>query len=264
MMINRCLTALLLSLLLLAAPAAAQEDITEPVAPAPPAVESPPSAPAQAEKISAPGGTVVIELFSSQACVFCPQADRLFADLVTQPGVIGLACHVDYFDVKQGALSKPFCTERQSRYMDLLHAGPNYTPQMVMQGAIDVVGYKMKDVIAGLEKAGGAGTAALEIKPAGGGGFQVVLPDGVAGRGSVYLALFDKPHDLIVAEGRNKGQRMIYYNIVSAVEEPGPWPEGQAAMTVAPKLAKSHKGFAVLVQDPVSGKILAAGKHEIN
>ena len=42
---------------------------------------------------------VVVELFSSQACVFCPRADRLFADLLKQDNVIGLACHVDYFDV---------------------------------------------------------------------------------------------------------------------------------------------------------------------
>ena len=40
---------------------------------------------------------VVVELFSTQGCMFCPVADRLFTDLRNRvPNVIGLSCHVDY------------------------------------------------------------------------------------------------------------------------------------------------------------------------
>ena len=38
---------------------------------------------------------VVVELFSTQGCMFCPVADRFFIDLLAKaPAVIGLSCHV--------------------------------------------------------------------------------------------------------------------------------------------------------------------------
>src|SRR5690606_6242302 len=96
---------------------------------------------------------VIIELFSSQACAFCPRADRLLADLAQQVHVIALACHVDYFDVRSGALSQPFCSERQNWYMRALRGGPNYTPQMVVQGRYDAIGYDMPAVTHALRRA---------------------------------------------------------------------------------------------------------------
>ena len=33
---------------------------------------------------------VIVELFSSQACVFCPNADNFFKDLITKAGIYGV------------------------------------------------------------------------------------------------------------------------------------------------------------------------------
>ena len=224
------------------------------------------SAMAQVAPAVSSTGPVVIELFSSQACVFCPQADRLFADLIRQPGVIGLSCHVDYFDVHRGALSHPFCTERQTRYEQTLHAGPNYTPQMVMQGRIDVVGYKMAAITAGLKAAPAAGTAWLAIAAAQAGAFTMTLPGGwkppAGADPTLWLMLYDKPHSLTITGGHNRGQVMTYNNIVSSMKDLGPWPAGQDAMSFSPSLTAGQQGFAVLLQDKATGKILAAGKYE--
>ena len=231
-----------------------------------PKVPARPVAAVEAQALPAPGGPVVIELFSSQACTFCPQADHLFGDLTKQPDVIGLACHVDYFDVRHGALSHPFCTARQTRYEELLHAGPNYTPQMVMQGQFDVIGYKTDAVTAGMKAAQMAGTAWLKVtlSPQ---GFSAALPPGwkapAGASPTVWLMLYDKPHNLTVAGGRNRGQAMTYSHIVSAVNDLGPWPADQAIMNITPPLTAGQQGFAVLLQDKNTGKILAAGKYEV-
>lgn len=218
------------------------------------------------KEVAAASGPIVIELFSSQACIFCPGADRLFADLAAQENVIGIACHIDYFDVREGALSKPFCTARQGWYQKILHGGPHYTPQMVIQGTIDVVGYKLEDVYAGMKEAAGAGagTVPFQIFPgAKPNEYRVALPDDFAMRepGAVlWLMTMDAPHDIAIAEGRNRGRRAVYVNIVSDMKEIGPWPPGQQGTVIEAPFAPGQESFAVLLQDSATGKIIAAGK----
>lgn len=209
---------------------------------------------------------IVVELFSSQACIFCPRADRLFADLAQQRNIIGLTCHVDYFDVRQGALSRPFCTQRQTWYQTALRGGPNYTPQMVMQGSVDVVGYKMDKIAEGMKEAAQMKTAPLHIFAADKKDeYRVALPEDVmvAERNAVlWFAATDAPHEITIAEGRNKGQKVTYYNIVSAMENLGAWPEGQQGTIIKASLNATQEGFALLLQDSETGKIIAAGKHK--
>lgn len=244
------LALMLAALLLSAASARAQEPGTSAIPAVSPTVQGP----------------VVLELFSSQACIFCPRADRLFADIVaSQPDVIGLACHVDYFDVKEGSLAQPFCTARQMLYAGTLHAGPSYTPQMVMQGAHDIVGYKIDDVTAGLKLAAQDGVIPLYIMATGKENeFRIALPDTAplpVEKAEMILVAYDSPHDVTIAEGRNKGQKMTYVNIVSDIASLGPWPGGnQGTLIAAPPLTDSQAGFALLLQDPKTGKITAAGK----
>lgn len=206
---------------------------------------------------------IVVELFSSQACVFCPDADRLFADLLKQENVIGLACHVDYFDVKDGALSHKFCTERQSWYMEKLAAGPNYTPQMVINGRIDVVGYKFSHVVKGLQKALFSEILPLAIDETKTKGiYKVTLPFDELENPDDYrlwLALYDKPHEVVIAEGMNKGKKTTYYNIVSELGSTG---NVNKTVYVNPPLEDIHAGFVVILQDMSSGKIYAVGRHK--
>lgn len=252
MMLKVRLTALALLVLMFVVPGAGAQ-------------EARPVTPVAAQALAAPDAPVVVELFSSQACVFCPQADRLFADLVAQPGIIGLSCHVDYFDVREGALSKPFCTTRQNWYADRLHTGPAYTPQMILQGGFDVIGYKGDDVAEALKMGAQAAVARMTIDQGPeGGGYILTLPEGLKDSGNIFVFLYDKPREIAVAEGRNKGQKITYYNIVSDMNDLGPWPQGQDQIVVTPSLTAAHKGFAALLQNPETGRILAAGNFEFH
>lgn len=226
-----------------------------------------PVATVETEAVAPDGELLVVELFSSQACVFCPKADALLSELILRPDVIGLACHVDYFDVRSGSLSRPFCTSRQSWYMQVLGAGPNYTPQMVINGYRDMVGYKAEDVRHTLQKAQEAkGPVRLEIVAAGiADSFTLSWPALMAVNlpepATIWLAVFDKPHNLIVAEGRNKGTPMRYENIISRQQDLGAWSPAVENQTIEIKLESGDKGFAVLIQGQQSGHLYAAGQY---
>jgi len=222
-----------------------------------------PVAPVEAEKLPILGkAPVIVELFSSQACVFCPKADQLFADLIQQENVIGLACHVDYFDVGTGSLAHDFCTERQTWYMEKLFAGPNFTPQMVINGAVDVVGYKFNDVVKALQKAAYSEVLPLTIsETTAAGTYKITMaqkPEPL-GEYRLWLALYDKPHDVTIAEGRNKGHKAAYYNIVSQL---GSTDKLAGDIYVTPPMKDQHKGFVVILQNMKTGKIYAVGRHK--
>lgn len=224
----------------------------------------------QQESLAMHDGPLVLELFSSQACVFCPDADRLFADLIKDRNVIGLACHVDYFDVKVSSLAQPFCTERQNHYMRVLGAGPNYTPQIIVNGDVDVIGYKVEDVHEAMaESRKDAPVLPLKLeRSAQGLTMSWTLPEtgkiasgNAAPDETVWLMTVDKPHLLSIAEGRNKGKAVTYMNIVSAARNMGEWPAQTGQMSLTTEIDGTRKAYVAIVQNGKTGRIIGAGMY---
>jgi hypothetical protein len=211
---------------------------------------------------------VFIELFSSQACVFCPQADRLFSELVKQKQVYGVSCHIDYFDVRQGSLSRPFCTKRQSWYMQTLRAGPNYTPQMVVNGHHDVVGYKIDEVSNTIGHAGGENLMTFEVyKKDEKNVFEARLPninqDNEAMDLKLWLLVFDDHIGLTIQEGRNKGKSLDYVHVVSEMQDIGSWDGSEMLRVVSPSFSEQSSGFYIIAQDQATGRIIALGHYGV-
>jgi hypothetical protein len=210
-------------------------------------------------------GATVAVLYSSQACAFCPEADRFFARLVEKTDIIGLACHIDYFDVTKGALSKTFCTRRQQRQVAEIPGAFVYTPQIIINGRYDVLGHKIQRVADQLIAAAKRNTVTrLDIAAQEGekGVYNFALPAReLSGQGTLWLAVYDAPHDIDIAEGANKGEHLQYVHIVSVLEKLGTW-DGRAK-TVTTDLAPrdTHAGFVVLAED-AKGRIVAAGEHD--
>ena len=93
-------------------------------------------------------GLVFIELFSSPSCQFCPQAERNFNDILSDPAVIGYICMVPYFSGREKAeLTKPFCSDQQGLYAQKLTSGMRYTPQMIINGQDNVPGQRLEAII---------------------------------------------------------------------------------------------------------------------
>jgi hypothetical protein len=90
---------------------------------------------------------VLVELFTSEGCSSCPPADALLRQVngtQTSGGqlVVGISEHVTYWNSL--GWSDPFSssvyTERQNAYSERFHLEGVYTPQMVINGAEQIVG----------------------------------------------------------------------------------------------------------------------------
>lgn len=86
---------------------------------------------------TAPQAPAVVELFTSKYCPACPPADQNLNALLQQnPNVIGISCHVTYFNrhnVKD-LYSQVFCDARQNIYKMALRTGGIYTPMAIVNG----------------------------------------------------------------------------------------------------------------------------------
>jgi hypothetical protein len=90
----------------------------------------------------------VLELFTSQGCSSCPPADALLRTMDQRPDIIALAYHVDYWDYigwtdTFGAKAN---TDRQRAYAAAWKSNNIYTPELVINGAKDVVGSRQPDI----------------------------------------------------------------------------------------------------------------------
>lgn len=208
------------------------------------------------------GAFYVAELFTTQACPFCPRADQMMKTYAELPHVIALSCHVDYFDVKQGSLSLPICSRRQDKYKDVIEGGSKYTPQMIVNGRYEAVGYSSKKVSAAFKSAQNKPVVALKIMSVNGSGYKVSLPTIKNSNYNIWLFNYDKPRGLTVKDGANSGKNLVYYNRVSAVKFLGNWNGKPKELSFGVKLSNHSKGFSLIVQDSNTGAIVLAGKNE--
>lgn len=103
---------------------------------------------------------VLVELFTSEGCSDCPPADKLLKALDEKQPIAGvqtivLSEHVTYWN--HDGWTDPFSleqmTERQQEYVGRFRLDSSYTPQMVVDGAIQFVGNDARSLQAALEKA---------------------------------------------------------------------------------------------------------------
>jgi hypothetical protein len=202
---------------------------------------------------------VVLELFTSQECTFCPQADVLMGQMSQQEGLIVLSCHVDYFSRTPQSLGQRFCTERQDTYNRQIGSGPRYTPQLIVNGALDVIGYDAGRVAKAVMKARETPIEKMTILPAMPNGFSIGLPDIQKGAYTISLLMVDRPREIVETQGAQSGRTQTYYNVVSGLKNLGAWDGVQKTLDLDLSFTPENQGFAVLVQDEKTGHIMAAG-----
>src|SRR5277367_2440898 len=98
---------------------------------------------------------VVVELFTSQGCSSCPPANALLNELSRdRSDVLPLAFHVTYWDRLgwRDPFSLEAATARQDRYGHRFGDG-SYTPEMVIDGSVGLVGSYRDEVNAAIARA---------------------------------------------------------------------------------------------------------------
>ncbi|HTL48342.1 MAG TPA: DUF1223 domain-containing protein [Verrucomicrobiae bacterium] len=90
--------------------------------------------------INGPNRAALVELFSSEGCATCPQADAWFSGLVPSKGLwkdyVPLVFHVTYWDDLgwKDVLAKPAYTDRQRAYAAAWGQPNVYTPGVALNG----------------------------------------------------------------------------------------------------------------------------------
>ena len=106
----------------------------------------------------------MIELFTSQGCSSCPAADKLLGELAQDPSLVALSLPVDYWDYLgwKDTLALQGHANRQRAYAEARGDREVYTPQVVVNGVVHVLGSDkaaIERAIAQTPQAGGAAGA---------------------------------------------------------------------------------------------------------
>ncbi len=170
----------------------------------------------------------VIELFTSQGCSSCPPADKLMGELIRDPSLVAFSLNVDYWDSLgwKDTLADPRNTERQRAYARVRGERGVYTPQMVINGTVHVVGSDWAAVQRTLAAARDG--LPVPVKAAvSGGNLSVTVPAG-KGAGEVWVYGLAREVPVAVARGENRGRTVVYHNVARRWQKLGDW-NGKAA-----------------------------------
>ncbi len=240
-----------------------------------------PSTPVADMTAPLPHEVTVVELFTSQGCSSCPPADRLLSELGNRDDIIALAFHVDYWNDLgwEDPFSAPAWSQRQYRYARQLRSRV-YTPQMVINGRIDVVGSRPAEVHAALAEHGQTGVRALDIAAARNGDMARVHIDvqakhrpanesnendasAVSGRDNLVfvVAVRESQRRTEVVRGENRGRTLTDDYAVRHVEVLSETSSDSGELAIALDPAWSGAlSVAVLLQNPQTGVIHAAAQ----
>jgi hypothetical protein len=168
---------------------------------------------------------VVVELFTSQGCSSCPPANAFLNERTKgRPDVLALAFHVTYWNRLgwQDPFSKESATLRQDRYGRRFGDG-SYTPEMVVDGAVGLVGSHREEVNAAIARARREQRTAADVRVNRVGENVVITIGWGTGSGKVLLIGFDREHTTKVGRGENGGRTLTESNVVRSILSVAEW-----------------------------------------
>lgn len=176
---------------------------------------------------------VLVELFTAEGCSSCPPADALLGVLdrqqpIPNARIIVLSEHVDYWNNGgwHDQYSSSQITQRQKDYGDFFKLNDVYTPQMVVNGAVQLNGADAKGIQAALEQAADSHPLPLQITSVQVRGKQVTftLRNGMPAMPkdvNVYAALVDPEDTTQVSAGENRGRTLQHFGVVRMLDQIG-------------------------------------------
>lgn len=212
------------------------------------------------------GHPVVVELFTSQGCYSCPPADKYVGVLKQRENVIALAYHVDYWDYIgwKDPFASPTNTQRQRGYSKAMGLWSIYTPQMVIDGRLEGVGSRTRDISSKISRVGAMSLADrvsipidVTVSPE---AISVQVQGGAAPKGGdIWLVTYDEEKTTSIPRGENAGKTLTEYNIVRGVWRLGDWRGEPVSTTVEiAHLEGAADKAVVLLQEQGQGPIYGA------
>jgi hypothetical protein len=197
----------------------------------------------------------VVELFTSQGCSSCPPADKIVGELAQDPSVIALSLPIDYWDYLgwKDTLADSRFSARQRAYSAMRGDREVYTPQVVVNGVTHVLGSDRKGIEAAVANTqGDHGIMTVPVKVSKADGHINVSVAAAPGQhAEVWICAISKSVPITIGRGENRGQQIVYHNVVRNVLKVGDW-NGTASTWSVPLENISRDGIdatAVYVQD---------------
>jgi len=215
---------------------------------------------------SADVSPAIVELYTSEGCNSCPPADRWLSSLKSQPSVVALAFHVDYWDRLgwKDRFASPAYTQRQAEQQASNGARFSYTPQVVVDGRDRTDWPALRAPLAGprspagvdvtLQRDGAQVTATVSTRAGG------------PARLAAYWAVTEQDYASAVQAGENAGATLHHDYVVRDYRTVAAW----AAMpgtphvvgyTLPPGATASHpRTVNLVIVDAATGRPVQAVK----
>lgn len=223
------------------------------------AAEPAQTARAQSQAEAAALRPVLVELFTSQGCSSCPPADEFLDRLAREPGIVAISRPVTYWDALgwRDTLAREENTRLQRAYA-ARYSDEAYTPQAVVQGRVLLIGGREGAVHRAIDEYRAAPGSGAQLRLEG----QMLVLDGTAARpAEIRLVALRNRVRVPIGRGENGGQTVDYINVVVDEAPLGTWRGGPLRLAIpAERLRRPGADrYAVIVQEPGAGPVLAAG-----
>lgn len=198
----------------------------------------------------------LLELFTSQGCSSCPPADKLLGEFASDPSLVALSLPIDIWDYLgwKDTLALPGHTARQRAYAEVRGDRQVYTPQLVINGSMHVVGSDhaaIEHAIAETDRNPNIMSLAVLASTASGElSVTVKHAAGKQNRGEVWLCPLARAVSVVVGRGENRGHTLVYHNVVRAWRKLGDFAGADASWNVPLDKIEGGKvdAAAVIVQ----------------
>jgi len=220
----------------------------------------------------AQGPVVVVELFTSQSCPACPEADEIAADLDDRPDIIVLSWPVDIWDYLgwEDTLASADNTRRQAQYNGRFGLRWPYTPELVIDGRTHLAGNQRQEVTTRIEEVRRETWVRVPLRvrlmdrrlvinvgPAPGGTDEAL--------GTIWLIPYRSHVDIEIGGGPNDGRTLSYVNVAEMAEPISQWSGSPViirhALDAIP--GEGPDGYVVLLQKYRNGPILGAARLQL-
>ncbi len=201
----------------------------------------------------------VVELFTSQGCSSCPPANAHLLALSSRPDLLTLSWGVTYWDQLgwKDTFGHDAYTRRQRDYQRGLGTDNVWTPQIVVDGRRHVVGQRLTEIQALIDRHQPSTGPAVVIRN---GGVGLAGGTAPAAPADVWLVRYEpRPIEVPVARGENGGRTLPHASVVRELVRLGDW-TGPTVGYRLPPSGRADLKTAILVQAPNGGPILAAGR----
>jgi hypothetical protein len=214
---------------------------------------------------------IVVELFTSEGCSSCPPADALLRRLDSSQPIAGaqlivLEEHVDYWDDLgwKDPFSSRDWTLRQTEYAQRLNVRAPYTPQMVVNGGVELLGSDSARAGKVFDQERSLTVVPIhitDVRIERGKVHAHVETGEVPAKAEVFVALALDHADTEVKRGENGGRHLEHVNVLQNLSGAGKVQKGQSfskdVVVSAGKPGIIYRLIA-LIQEPDQGKIVGA------